>query len=127
MLRHRGHGGRGGALNLSVEQLAARHHGFVVSAREGKEVELKRRIAEGQDANCRTVGARTALMEACANGFASTVKILLEVKNLELDAQDANGMSALHCAAEAQGDERLAIVKALLGERKSLWREEDPR
>lgn len=112
---------------MSVEQLAARHHGFVVSAREGKEVELKRRIAEGQDANCRTVGARTALMEACANGFASTVKILLEVKNLELDAQDANGMSALHCAAEAQGDERLAIVKALLGERKSLWREEDPR
>ena len=105
-----------GAPNVSVEQLAARYHGFVVSARDSKEDELKRRLAEGQDANCKTVGARTALMEACANGHESIVRILLGVKNLDVNAQDAKGMTALHSAATAQGETRLAIVKLLLGE-----------
>ena len=121
MLHHRGRGGRGVVPNVSVEQLAARYHGFVVSARDGKVDELKRRLAEGQDANCRTVGARTALIEACANGLEPIVRILLEVEGLALDAQDADGLSALHCAAVAQGDERLAIVKVLLGQWRWGW------
>ena len=101
-----------------------------VAARNGYDVVVNLLLENGAENDCRTGQGRSALHLACINTHASTVRLLLEVYNFDVDATDDSGdtplmaviddswmQNALSSEAEIlQRHERVAeVVRHLVG------------
>jgi ankyrin repeat protein len=75
----------------------------------------------GADADKTTPGNLTPLGIAAHRGFQEVVELLVEVGNAQLNKQDGDGWTALHCAADTDADgDNLEIAKYLVARGCSL-------
>lgn len=75
---------------------------------------LEKLISEGVDPKCKDQVNRTLLHHAAQNGHDDIIKKLIENYQVDVDAVDKYGFSALHLACEYTSKSNLAIVKRLV-------------
>jgi ankyrin repeat protein len=86
---------------ISYSWSAASQCDLVDAAEKGNLEAIKSCLENGADVNGHELFTRTtALIEAAKNGHADCVKILLLAKDVDVDAKDKNGFTALIISAE---------------------------
>jgi ankyrin repeat protein len=86
---------------ISHSWSAASQCDLVDAAEKGNLEAIKSCLENGADVNGHELFTRTtALIEAAKNGHADCVKVLLHAKDVDVDAKDKNGYTALIISAE---------------------------
>lgn len=98
-----------------AEQGTALHH----AARFDRVMVVRLLLRRGCDPTARNIQGRTALHVAAEHGSIETIKLLLNLPQVDLETYDTSGLSALHLAAAA-GHE--AVVALLLDRGADLAR-----